>query len=101
MQSLDQLQKLNLSKIKDSTQLMNYIIKHSKSPMNVNCDKCNISRLFLPEESRYVCTNCGETEYILTNIANYSDKFHFKKYFPYTRITYLKEILNRLQSKET
>ena len=132
MESLDKLHKLNLTKIKDQTQLLNYIsktgdilvnyytgkcnedlkhqylqltdfkyrIKHSKFQFNIDCDKCNISRLYIPEESRYVCTNCGETEYILTNIANYSDKL-YRKYSPYTRITYLKETLNRLQSKET
>ena len=77
-----------------------YRIKNSKVQMNIDCDKCKISRLFLPQESRYVCTNCGETEYILSNLANYSDKSHFRKYFPYTRITYLKETLARLQGKE-
>ena len=77
-----------------------YRIKHSKVQMNIDCDKCKITRLFLPQESRYVCTNCGETEYILSNLANYSDKPHFRKYSPYTRITYLKETLARLQGKE-
>ena len=132
MESLDKLHKINLSKIQDQTQLINYIsktagilvdyytgkcsenlkhqylmltdinyrIKHSKVAFDINCDACKISRLYIPEESRYVCTNCGETEYILSNLANYSDKPYFKKYFPYTRITYLKETLNRLQSKE-
>ena len=126
------LPNINLSKIEDHTQLMNYIskpsdilvdyytgkyskdlkhkylmltdinyrIKHSKSQININCEQCKISRLFIPEESRYVCTNCGETEYILSNIANYSDKPRFRKYSPYTRITYLKETLARLQGKE-
>ena len=131
-QSIDQLHKFNLLKIRDQSHLINYIsktgdilldyytgkynedmkhqylmltdidyrIKHSKSPMNINCEKCNITRLFNPDESRYVCSNCGETEYILTNIANYSEQHYYRKYFPYTRITYLKETLNRLQSKE-
>jgi hypothetical protein len=80
---------------------INYRIKHSKVDFNIYCDKCNISRLYIPEESRYVCTTCGETEYILTQLADYSDKPYFQKYIPYNRITYLKETLNRLQSKET
>jgi len=77
-----------------------YRIKNSKVQMNIDCDKCKITRLFIPQESRYVCTNCGETEYILSNFANYSDKPHFRKYSPFTRITYLKETLARLQGKE-
>ena len=79
---------------------INYRIKNSMSQIIINCKQCKISRLFIPEESRYVCTNCGETEYILTHLATYSDRPRFRKYFTYTRITYLKETLARLQGKE-
>ena len=110
--SLDELHKINLSNIKNSEQLNEYIrktgdilteyynggnehelkhqylmltdtsyrIKHSKVAFDVNCDKCNISRLYIPEEGRYVCTNCGETEYMLTNYCEYKDIQRFRKY---------------------
>ena len=79
---------------------INYRIKHSVDPMNIDCDNCNTTRLYIPEEGRYVCTSCGETEYILTNLATYSDKPYFKKFIPYIKINYLKERLKHIQSKE-
>src|SRR6266516_1232850 len=106
--SLDELHKINLSNIKNSDQMNEYIrktgdilndyynggnkpelkhqylmftdidyrIKHSRVAFDINCDKCNISRLYIPEEGRNVCTNCGETEYIFTNLGEYKDFQH-------------------------
>lgn len=79
---------------------INYRLKHCKVAFDINCDACNISRLYIPEEGRYVCTNCGETEYILTKLADYSDKPYFKKFVPYIKINYLKERLKHIQSIE-
>ena len=78
----------------------NYRIKHSRVAFDVNCEKCNISRIYIEQRGRYVCTNCGEIEYVLTNLANYCDIQGFKKYSPYSRVYYLKDRLKRLQSNE-
>ena len=129
--SIDQLHKTYLSKITNNNQLLDYIsktgdilekyysgnhehdlkhkylmltdtnyrIKHSKSTLDINCCNCNVSRIHNESEGCYVCPNCGETEYTLT--SQYSSKHHYKKVNHYTRVTYLIELLNKLQSIES
>lgn len=126
--SIAQLHKANLTKISNHNQLLDYIsktgdilvdyysghhehdlthqylmltdtnyrIKHSKIEVDRNCDNCNVLRLYYEDEGRYVCPNCGETEYTLPNLSKQSDS----RQKHYVRITYLKEALNRLQSRE-
>ena len=79
---------------------INYKMKHLKSSFNVTCNKCNLRRLYNEYEGRYVCPNCGETEYILTHVLNYKDWQTIKRYTPYKKISHLKERLNQLQAKE-
>jgi hypothetical protein len=80
---------------------INYRIKHSKVEFDINCNNCNISRLYIPEEGRYVCTNCGETEYVLTDLGEYSGPLRYKKYMPYTIVTYVKERLKQFKCIES
>jgi hypothetical protein len=79
---------------------MDYRIKHSKYKEYMFCNNCNIAKLNT-EEGVYVCTQCGETEYLLTYKPNYYDIWLFKRYTPYLKISYLKERLKQLQSRET
>ena len=70
-----------------------YRIKHSKAPSNLECSDCNMLRQD-DNEGCLVCTNCGETEYVLNNVTEQSGTDQD------VRITYLKEIFKRFQSRE-
>ena len=129
--SIDQLHKTYLSKITNNNQLLDYIsktgdileeyyngnnnhnlkhqylmltdinyrIKHSKTTEDINCGGCNVTRIYNEREGCYGCPNCGETEYTLT--SQYSSRNHCKKVNHYTRVTYLIELINKLQSRES
>lgn len=78
----------------------NYRIKHSKTTLDINCGSCNVTTIYNEREGCYVCPNCGETEYTLTFQYNNIHQHHYKKVNHYTRVTYLIELLNKLQSRE-
>jgi uncharacterized protein (UPF0297 family) len=79
---------------------IDYRIKHSKNDDYKYCLNCNLPRLNI-QNGCFVCTKCGETEYLLTDIIDYNDKRGFKKYTPYNRVCHLKEILKQFQAMET
>ena len=120
--SLPELHKLNLNKIHNSIELLEYIyktgdilvnynnnkqhmkhqylmlvdidyrIKHSRNYKYLYCNNCNLPKLNI--DGSLVCKECGETEYMIINHP-------LKKYTPYLKITYLKEKLRQFQAKES
>jgi hypothetical protein len=78
---------------------MNYRVKHSKHKGYMYCNNCSIPKLNV-QDSSYVCTQCGETEYLITYQADYNDIPLLKKYTPYHKISYLKERFKQFQSTE-
>ena len=60
------------------------------------CESCNIEKTLDQYESAYICSDCGDLEFVIID----EDKM-IKEYSPYRRINHFKEWLNQLQAKET
>jgi hypothetical protein len=59
------------------------------------CADCDIEKTLVVEESSYICSQCGNMEFVIID----EDK-QIKEYSPYRRINHYKEWLNQLQAKE-
>ena len=59
------------------------------------CDKCNVEKTLVVEDSSYICPDCGDMEFVIID-----EDRQIKEYSPYKRINHFKEWLNQLQAKE-
>lgn len=59
------------------------------------CNLCNIEKTLVVEESSYICSQCGDMEFVIID-----EDRQIKEYSPYRRINHFKEWLNQLQAKE-
>ena len=59
------------------------------------CDKCNVEKTLVVEDSSYICPDCGDMEFVMID-----EDRQIKEYSPYKRINHFKEWLNQLQAKE-
>ncbi len=59
------------------------------------CLECDIEKTLVVEESSYICSECGDMEFVIID-----EDRQIKEYSPYKRINHFKEWLNQLQAKE-
>jgi hypothetical protein len=73
-------------------------IQHSKK-----CQRCNIEKDYIQSDGVIVCSNCGETEYVIceSDILNYKEHLHDKPAYPYKRVNHFVECLSQFQAKES
>jgi uncharacterized Zn finger protein (UPF0148 family) len=67
-----------------------------------HCDKCNVPREQLDDES-LVCPKCGSEEYLLvvSDFPSFRDPPKERNNYAYKKINHLNEILNQFQAKES
>lgn len=80
----------------------NYACTKVKLRKNIMCSLCGIEKTLFTTDGCYTCKKCGETEHIVMENENNSNKdMNFEKQkYPYKKINHLKEKLNQFQSKE-
>jgi len=85
-------------KITKNTELKKEIISQIKI-----CSNCKIEKTLHLQDGFLICTNCGESEYILidSDKPNYKDPLIENKTNGYKRINHFSELLNQCQGKES
>lgn len=80
-----------------------YACEKSKVDNVIYCSQCNIEKILIQAEGRYVCRTCGETEITSTEseTPNHKEISNEKQKYPYKKSNHLKEKLNQFQSKES
>lgn len=97
---------LNRATLQDKYLMMvdkEYACDKSRVETIVYCTKCNIEKILIQSEGRYVCKKCGETEIkvIENETPNHKELSTEKQKYPYKKKNHLKEKLNQFQSKES
>nr|QFG74528.1 MAG: VLTF3-like protein [Megaviridae environmental sample] len=62
----------------------------------IYCSYCGIEKFLDTSKSSYICSKCGDMEYIIID-----EDRQIKDYSPYKRINHFKEWLNQFQAKES
>jgi hypothetical protein len=101
-------------KNQDDNDKYNLFDKYMKITSNTNlnkntvsqlkyCANCNIEKTLHLQEGFLICTNCGESEYILldSDKPNYKDPIVENKPNGYKRMNHFSELLNQFQGKES
>lgn len=81
----------------------NYACEKSRASNILLCSQCDIEKILIHAEGRYVCKICGETEILLmeNETPNNKDMTCEKQKYPYKKSNHLREKLNQFQSKES
>lgn len=79
-----------------------YITDINHTATSYTCDECEIERVMIPHEGRFVCPECGECIFSLieTDMQNQKDSITGKPGYPYKRINHFNEWLAQFQAKE-
>jgi hypothetical protein len=79
-----------------------YITDINHTATSYTCDECEIERVMIPNEGRFVCPECGECIFALieTDMQNQKDSITGKPGYPYKRINHFNEWLAQFQAKE-
>jgi hypothetical protein len=67
------------------------------------CSKCNIEKILHLQDGFLICTNCGDSEYIIldSDKPNYKNPIIENKLNGYKRMNHFSELLNQFQGKES
>lgn len=81
----------------------NYACEKVKIEKINYCSICKTEKSLSQSDGSYVCTSCGEVEFIImeSEIPNHKELANEKQKYPYKKINHLKEKLNQFQSKES
>jgi hypothetical protein len=103
----------NQEKNKNKDQKNNLFDKYMKITSNIDikkknkfikiCTKCNIEKILHLQDGFLICTNCGDSEYIIidSDKPNYKNPIIENKLNGYKRMNHFSELLNQFQGKES
>lgn len=105
-ETIDIQNNINRASLQDAFLMIidkSYACDRVKSSSIKYCSTCRNEMTLVQSEGSYICSCCGEVEYVIieSEIPSHKDALNEKPKYPYKKVNHLKEKLSQFQSRES